>query len=184
MQRVALVDKAAIGVHKIAMSAMPIPQSLAQVLYGSMIQLYSIKSMPNGRKPVKTCIAPRRGPSYKFLYYNVFREGHQAYIVCPLIEENEKMEGIKLVQETEAKYRAKLEPLGMKFDTLTGHDSKELIEEKIHVFKWGEIDVLISTTVIEAGVNVIVNVFCLYRMVRSLMNCFLAMKIGSFFSNI
>lgn len=153
-QRSALVDKASLGVHRISMSATPIPQSLAQVLYGNMIQLHTIQSMPNGRKPVQTAVAHNRRSIYKFLYNTVYRQGHQAYIVCPLIEQNDDMVGVKSVEEVEAEYREALEPLGVRFATLTGKDSKESIEATIAAFKAHEIDVLISTTVIEVGVNV------------------------------
>ena len=64
------------------------------------------------------------------------------------------MVGVKSVEEVEAEYREALEPLGVRFATLTGKDSKESIEATIAAFKAHEIDVLISTTVIEVGVNV------------------------------
>lgn len=76
VQRTALVEKAAAGVHRISMSATPIPQSLAQVIYGNVIELYTVTTMPKGRKPVVTGIARSREAIYKFVVSQV-RKKHQ-----------------------------------------------------------------------------------------------------------
>lgn len=152
-QRAALVAKAAEGVHSITMSATPIPRSLAMVVYGDTIQLYTIRTMPAGRKPVMTGIAKSRNHIYRFLLKQK-KEGRQAYIVCPMIDTNEDMDGVKSVEEISREYRAALEPYGVTFETLTGRNTKEETEDIIGRFKAGEVDVLIATTVIEVGVNV------------------------------
>jgi len=153
-QRDGLREKASAGVHTITMSATPIPRSLAQVMYGNTVQLYTIRSMPKGRKPILTGIQPDRNRIYRFIAAQVKKYHHQAYVVCPMIDVNDDMAGVKSVEEVSEEYRAALEPLGVRIATLTGRDKKAYSEETIQGFKQGEIDVLISTSVIEVGVNV------------------------------
>ena len=152
-QRTAIVEKAAKGVHSITMSATPIPRSLAQVIYGDNIQLHTIRSMPNGRKAVKTRVFRNQTGNMKFVLKEV-QAGHQAYVVCPMIENNEKVPGVKSVDQITKEYREFLEPQGVRIGSLTGKTSKEETSEIINSFKDGKIDVLIATTVIEVGVNV------------------------------
>ena len=152
-QRAAIIEKAAEGVHSITMSATPIPRSLAQVMYGDDIQLHTIKTMPEGRKPVITGISKDKGKLLRFLVKEV-RKGHQAYVVCPMIDPSEKLPDVKSVETVSEEYCAVLEPMGVRVESLTGRDSKETTEDVIGRFKSGQIDVLIATTVIEVGVNV------------------------------
>ena len=152
-QRTAIVEKAAKGVHSITMSATPIPRSLAQVIYGDNIQLHTVRSMPNGRKAVKTRVFRNQTGNMKFVLKEV-QAGHQAYVVCPMIENNEKVPGVKSVDQITREYREFLEPQGVRIGSLTGKTSKEETSEIINSFKDGKIDVLIATTVIEVGVNV------------------------------
>lgn len=152
-QRTAIIEKASRGVHSITMSATPIPRSLAQVVFGDSIQLHTIKSMPNGRKPVMTRVFKNQVGNMKFVLREV-SAGHQAYVVCPMIEANEKAPGLKSVDQISKEYMEFLGPQGVRIATLTGKTSKEETEDTITRFKNGEIDVLIATTVIEVGVNV------------------------------
>ena len=152
-QRTAIVEKASRGVHSITMSATPIPRSLAKVVFGDNIQLHTIRSMPNGRKPVKTRVFKNQIGNMKFILKEV-QAGHQAYVVCPMIEANEKAPGLKSVDQVTKEYTDFLGPHGVRIATLTGKTSKEETEETITRFKNDEIDVLIATTVIEVGVNV------------------------------
>lgn len=152
-QRAAITEKAAAGVHSITMSATPIPRSLAQVVYGDSMQLHGIHTMPNGRKPIITGIAKSRERVYRFLRA-LKRNGAQAYVVCPMIDQNDDMEGVKSVEEISAEYRAALTEDGIRIETLTGRNTSEETEAIISAFKAGQIDVLISTTVIEVGINV------------------------------
>lgn len=153
-QRERLIEKAAEGVHAITMSATPIPRSLAQVMYGNTVQLHTIHTMPEGRKPVLTGIQPDRMRIYRFLATQVVKYHHQAYVVCPMIDTNDDMIGVKSVEEVSQEYREALEPLGIKIATLTGRDKKAYTEETVQAFKRGEIDILIATSVIEVGVNI------------------------------
>ncbi len=152
-QRTAIVEKAAKGVHSITMSATPIPRSLAQVIYGDNIQLHTVRSMPSGRKAVKTRVFRNQTGNMKFVLKEV-QAGHQAYVVCPMIENNEKVPGVKSVDQITKEYREFLEPQGVRIGSLTGKTSKEETSDIINSFKDGKIDVLIATTVIEVGVNV------------------------------
>lgn len=152
-QRNALIEKAAAGVHQISMSATPIPQSLAQVLYGNMVELFSIQTMPQGRKPVVTGIAKSREAIYRFLLETV-KKNHQAYVICTRIEEDGRQTRLKSVEKTVQEYESALTAYGIRIASLTGNDKKDIAEKTIQEFKAGKIDILISTTIIEVGVNV------------------------------
>lgn len=154
-QRAAIVKKAAEGVHSIKMSATPIPRTLAMSMFGEMLQLYTIRSMPAGRRPVKTGRIATKEKLFRFIIKEA-SQGHQTYVVCPLIDKSdkEKMADIKSVEEVSEEYRAALAPYGVTVGTLSGNNSKEETKEIIDKFKNNEINVLVSTTVIEVGVNV------------------------------
>ena len=153
IQRDALTEKASRGVHFITMSATPIPRSLAQVLYGDTIQLCTIRSMPNGRKPIVTLTAHNQDSVFRFIDKQV-KAGRQVYVVCPMIDKNEDMEGVISVEELKMLYSKALTPLGISIATLTGRTSKTDLQNIISEYKAGNINVLIATTVIEVGVNV------------------------------
>ena len=152
-QRNALIEKAQRGVHAITMSATPIPRSLATVMYGDMVQFLSIHTRPAGRLPVKTGIAKSREAIYSFLKRQI-HDGRQVYVVCPMIEKNEKLEGVQSVEEVFEDYRKAFSGTGITMETLSGKTSKEETERIIAGFKTGETDILVATTVVEVGVNV------------------------------
>lgn len=154
LQREALVTAFSCGVHSITMSATPIPRSLAAIVYGNGVELYTIKTMPAGRKPVKTCTTRSMRAIFKFLHGEI-GSGRQAYVVCPMIEKGEEqMEGIASVEEISKAYIEALSPFGVKVETLTGKNTTEETVAILERFKNGETDILIATTVIEVGVNV------------------------------
>lgn len=153
LQRATLVEKASTGVHSITMSATPIPRSLAMVIYGNNIQMHTIKTMPRGRMPVKTAVSNNLNGVFRFLLQQI-NQGRQIYVVCPMIEKNEDVVGVRSVEEISELYRNILEPKGISVSTLTGKTPKDESAEIISKFKCGEIKVLVSTTVIEVGVNV------------------------------
>lgn len=152
-QRTALIEKASGGVHSITMSATPIPRSLAQVIYGDTVQLHTIKTMPDGRLPVITGIATSKEKIFRFILLQK-QKGYQTYVVCPLIDRSEKLEGVQSVEEVSAEYRSVLEPYGVRIETVTGKMGKTETEDILSRFKDGQVDVLVSTTVVEVGVNV------------------------------
>ena len=150
LQREKLANKSK-NVHCITMSATPIPRTLAAALYGSSTDIYSIKSMPAGRKPVYTVYD--NGDNTAMYISAALQRNEQVYIVCPAIEtEEDKMPGVLTVKEAELKYK-KLFPQ-TQIATLNGKMSASETEEIIAKFKNNEIKILISTTVIEVGVNV------------------------------
>lgn len=154
-QRAALVRKAAAGVHSVTMSATPIPRTLAQVVYGSTIQLHTIRTMPAGRRPVITGMATTKEKLFRFIIREA-RNGHQTYVVCPLIDPSDSVEmtGVKSVEEVYQEYSEALTPYGINIAMLSGRNSKRETEEIIEKFRRNEYNVLISTTVVEVGVNI------------------------------
>ena len=102
-QREKLISKTCDGVHYITMSATPIPRSLANVVYGEQTQLCLIQTMPAGRKPVQTAVSSSFKSCFSFIKRQL-DNNRQVYVVCPQIENNEKMEGVTSVQELEKLY--------------------------------------------------------------------------------
>ncbi len=153
-QKEALIKKADEGVHSISMSATPIPRSLALVLFGENKEICSIKTMPNGRKPVKTGIQMTHKNTFPFMLKEI-QSGHQCYVVCPAIEESEN-EDIDLVaiETIENEYRSYFEPHGIRIGIVNGKMKSEEIADVISDFQENKRQILISTTVIEVGVNV------------------------------
>lgn len=154
LQRKHLVDKAAAGVHTIDMSATPIPRTLAQIVYGNDLELFSIRTKPSGRKPVKTGIASSMEKVYDFILEEVNALGHQVYVVCPMISSSEKTEGIASAESVYEEYTKELFQYGVSVALVSGKTKKSEADEIFARFKANEISVLVSTTVIEVGVNV------------------------------
>ena len=136
----------------VSMSATPIPRTLATCLYGEGTGIYSIASMPNGRQSVDTII------SNKFEVPKILRDelkaGRQGYVVCALIDDDvEEDEGnpIISVEKTKKAYEKALP--GYRVEALTGKTKEAETLRIMEEYKEGKINVLISTTVIEVGVN-------------------------------
>ena len=139
--------------HVLVMSATPIPRTLALILYGDL-DVSIVDELPPGRTPVQTRMVPpeKRGGMYGFLR-NEVAGGRQAYVVCPLVEDSEVMEEVKSVQTTyEELVRGELK--GLRVGLTWGQQPTEEKEQVLKAFVAGEMDVLVSTTVIEVGVNV------------------------------
>ena len=139
--------------HVLVMSATPIPRSLALVLYGDL-DISVVDEMPPGRKPVQTRVVPeeKRSDMYAFLRREV-EQGRQAYVVCPLVEESEALEDVRSAKETFEELR-KNGLSGLRVGLTWGSQPPEEKAALLHSFSAGETDVLVSTTVIEVGVNV------------------------------
>ena len=138
--------------HVLVMSATPIPRTLAIIIYGDL-DISIIDELPANRKPVKNCVV---GTDYrKNAYRFIEREaaaGRQAYVICPMVEPSEMIEAENVVDYTK-KLRENL-PESVRVEYLHGKmkpKEKNLLMEQ---FAAGEIQVLVSTTVIEVGVNV------------------------------
>ncbi len=151
LQRKEITTKAKAGMHTVTMSATPIPRSLSDVLL-STTEVFNIQSMPNGRKPIQTAICASQNTIFQFIKKEI-EKGHQAYVVCPLIEDKQgAMEGILSVEQTYAEYTDAFGKGAVA--VLNGKMKEDETENVIQSFKNGEIKILVSTTVVEVGVNV------------------------------
>ena len=151
LQREEITTKAKAGMHTVTMSATPIPRSLSDVLL-STTEVFNIQSMPNGRKPIQTAICASQNTIFQFIKKEI-EKGHQAYVVCPLIEDKQGvMEGILSVEQTYTEYTNIFGKNAVA--VLNGKMNEDETEKVIRFFKNGEIKILVSTTVVEVGVNV------------------------------
>lgn len=137
----------------LVMTATPIPRTLALILYGDL-DISIIDELPPGRQPIETIAIEKskRDRAYNNLVRREVESGRQVYIVCPLVEESEAIEAksaVELVEELRAEYFHDLR-LGL----LHGKMKSSEKDEVMRLFKSKEIDILVSTTVIEVGVNV------------------------------
>ena len=138
--------------NELVLSATPIPRTLALVLYGDL-DLSIVDELPPGRTPVKTRIVPeeKRDGLYDFIIREA-AQGRQTYIVCPLVEESEQIDA-RSAQDTYAELSTG--PLSrLRLGLTYGEQDPAEKEDTIRKFSAGELDVLVSTTVIEVGVNV------------------------------
>ena len=136
----------------LVMSATPIPRTLSLILYGDL-DISIVDELPPGRTPVKTNIVPeaKRKDMYPFLR-NEVKKGRQVYVVCPLIEESEAVDALPAEAVYEKLKREELNDL--RVELVHGRLKPKDKEELLNAFHAGEVDVLVSTTVIEVGVNV------------------------------
>ena len=156
-QRMALAQKAEKGryPHVLVMSATPIPRTLAFIIYGDL-DLSILDEMPKGRLPVKTYLIdpPEPGNGPMALFRKHLDAGEQAYVVCPLVEQGENSpEGLEsAVEESERLARDFFS--GYKVGMLHGRMKAAEKEQIMKDFQSGELQLLVSTTVIEVGVDV------------------------------
>lgn len=138
--------------HMIVMSATPIPRTLAMILYSNM-QISVIRELPAHRLPVKTCTIKEnsRKTAYRFLEKEV-RMGHQAYIICPLVEASDRTDA-ENVLEYEKKLRQGLAET-VSIEVLHGRMKPAEKNRIMEAFADGKIQILVSTTVVEVGINV------------------------------
>ena len=150
-QRLSLTEKG-LGAHTLVMTATPIPRTLSLILYGDL-DISVIDELPPGRKSIETYAVGEkmRKRVFSFLRENI-AAGRQAYIVCPLIEESEVLTAKSAVEYAE-KLRANVFP-NLKVDVVHGKLKSTDRQDIMSRFSKGEIDILVSTTVIEVGVDV------------------------------
>ena len=138
--------------HMLVMSATPIPRTLAIILYGDL-DVSVIDVLPTGRLPIKNCVV---GTNYRNQAYNFIKQevdkGHQVYVICPMVEESENMEAENVTDYTET-LRQKMTP-DIKIECLHGKMKPAIKNEIMERFAAHDIDILVSTTVIEVGINV------------------------------
>lgn len=138
--------------HILVMSATPIPRTLAIILYGEL-DISVIDELPANRLPIKNCVVDTsyRPTAYRFMQKQI-AEGRQCYVICPMVEESEAMEA-----ENVTDYAATLqEEMGetIRVAALHGKMKQKQKDELMEAFARNEIQVLVSTTVIEVGINV------------------------------
>ena len=137
----------------LVMTATPIPRTLALILYGDL-DISIIDELPPGRQPIETVsfYKDKRDKAYNSLVRPEIEKGRQVYIVCPLVEESEAIEAkaaVELVEELKCEFFSDLR-LGLLHGKMKPSEKDEVMKK----FKNKELDILVSTTVIEVGVNV------------------------------
>ena len=150
-QRTLLSEKGDVP-NVLVMSATPIPRTLSLILYGDL-DISIVDELPPGRTPVQTRIVPeaKREGLYGFLREEVQR-GRQVYVVCPLVEESEAIEALP-AEAVYEELRTKRLP-ELRIELVHGRMKPADKDAALERFRRGEADVLVSTTVIEVGVNV------------------------------
>ena len=136
----------------LVMSATPIPRTLAIIMYGDL-QISVLDEMPSGRLPIKNLAisSTERRRIYRFMYGQI-KQGRQAYVICPEVEEG-VMSDLENVQDYTEKLR-KIFPPEVRIDSLNGRMKPAEKTEIMERFSAGQTDILVSTTVIEVGIDV------------------------------
>lgn len=149
------LDKA--GVHHLTMTATPIPRSIAMTVYGSDLAVLQIQTMPAGRKAIQTKQCFTNDEAFDLIQQEVMA-GHQAYIVCPYIEDSEQEAFKDVVSVASAKMMAsdyfKRNGAKIRLESISGDMKQADILATVKKFEAGDIDVLVSTTIVEVGVNI------------------------------
>jgi len=150
-QRESLSSKG-IHPHVLVMSATPIPRTLAIILYGDL-DISVVDELPANRLPIKNCVVDTgyRPTAYQFITKQVL-EGRQAYVICPMVDESETIEAENVIEYTEK--LKEILPKTVVVDFLHGKMKPKEKSEIMERFTNGIIQVLVSTTVVEVGVNI------------------------------
>jgi ATP-dependent DNA helicase RecG len=151
-QRRTLSDKGE-NPHILVMSATPIPRTLGIIIYGDL-DISVIDELPANRLPIKNCVVDDsyRPKAYSFIT-NQVREGRQAYVICPMVSEGDEDSNLENVVDYTKKLRNEL-PNDIRVEYLHGKMKPAEKNDIMERFLVGEIQVLVSTTVVEVGVNV------------------------------
>ena len=146
-----------IGAHHLSMTATPIPRSYASAVYGTSLEIIPIETMPAGRKPIITEQYLKREKVYGKLLEEVAK-GHQCYIVCPFIEDSdsEQFKDVLSVNTVFGEIQAycMMNAPGAVVGCISGDMKKKDITHTVDQFAAGRIHILVSTTIVEVGVNV------------------------------
>ena len=146
-----------IGAHHLSMTATPIPRSYASAIYGTSMDIITIETMPAGRKPVITKQYVNREEAYEKLLNEVLN-GHQCYVVCPFIEDSgtERFQSVLSVNTVfkELQDYCRAHAPAVEIACISGDMKKADITKTIGLFASGRVSILVSTTIVEVGVNV------------------------------
>ncbi len=150
-QRETLTDKGEYP-HVLVMSATPIPRTLAIILYGDL-DISVLDELPASRLPIKNCVVDEsyRATAYRFMEKEI-AAGRQVYVICAMVEENPELELENVVDYTEKLKKAMNPSIAIEYlhGKMKAAEKNKIMER----FAAGEIQVLVSTTVVEVGVNV------------------------------
>jgi ATP-dependent DNA helicase RecG len=140
--------------HLLTMTATPIPRTVALTMYGDL-DLSLLNEMPVGRKLVKTWLVPKskRDGAYKWIEDKILKEKDQVFIVCPFIEESESMTTVKAATKEYERLKNDIFPklkLGLLHGKMKANEKAEILRK----FKEGKIDILVSTPVVEVGIDI------------------------------
>lgn len=140
--------------HLLTMTATPIPRTVALTMYGDL-NLSILDEMPKGRKSIKTWVVPpgKREGAYKWIEEKVIKLKDQVFIVCPFIEESETMVSVKAATKEFERLKAEIFPK-LNCGLLHGKMKAGEKEEVLQRFRNGEVDVLVSTPVVEVGIDI------------------------------
>ena len=140
------------AVHVLVMSATPIPRTLAVIIYGDL-DISVVDELPADRLPIKNCVVDTsyRTKAYAFIR-NEVEKGRQAYVICPMVEESESIEAENVIAYTRQLCESLPDTITVEY--LHGKMKPALKNEIMERFLKNEIQVLVSTTVVEVGVNV------------------------------
>lgn len=150
-QRESLANKG-VSPHILVMSATPIPRTLAIIVYGDL-DISVINELPKNRLPIKNCVVDTgyRNTAYRFIK-NQIAQGRQCYVICPMVEESETLEVENVTDYTEN--LQEIMGVNVKVQCLHGKMKQSQKDEIMEAFSKNEIQVLVSTTVIEVGIDV------------------------------
>ncbi len=150
-QRESLANKG-VSPHILVMSATPIPRTLAIIVYGDL-DISVINELPKNRLPIKNCVVDTgyRNTAYRFIK-NQIAQGRQCYVICPMVEESETLEVENVTDYTEN--LQEIVGVNIKVQCLHGKMKQSQKDEIMEAFSKNEIQVLVSTTVIEVGIDV------------------------------
>lgn len=153
-QKAILTEFNKAGVHHLSMTATPIPRSIAMTLYGRSLAVISIKTMPKGRKPITTRQCRKHEDAFEKIAEEI-KNGHQAYIICPFIEDSESEKFQNVISVSAAKEMTE-EYFGAsaRIGVISGDMKQTDILNTVADFEAKRFDILISTTIVEVGVNI------------------------------
>jgi ATP-dependent DNA helicase RecG len=153
-QRLAVRQKGERTPHFLSMTATPIPRTLGLTLFGDL-DISILGEMPPGRLPVKTGLVPpeKRGDAYDFIRKQV-KAGRQVFVICPLIQESDKLGVRSATQELEKLQRDVFPELASRIALLHGRLKSAEKEAVMSGFQRGEVAILVSTSVVEVGIDI------------------------------
>lgn len=140
--------------HLLTMTATPIPRTVALTVYGN-VSLSILHQMPVGRKRVKTWVVPKekRDAAYAWIKQQLKKTGGQAFIVCPLIEESETLQTVRAATKEYQVLKTKIFP-DLRLRLLHGRMKSQEKTKVIETFRAGTVDMLVTTPVVEVGIDI------------------------------